>query len=700
MPSSPSRSILRGLTVSEIRKFIPQSWKQPPRPISETPKTHDESVPQVLFELFRHCIAHGQFYEAFRNFSLLRRYQSGSHEFVLYSAASLLSICVDFNEFVPGQQIHAHCISSGLDFDPVLVPKLVTFYSAFNLLEDAQTITENSDILHPLPWNVLIDSYVRNKRFEESVSVYKRMMSKGFRPDEFTYPSVLKACGALLDFASGRVVHGSVEASCHRGNLYVCNALISMYKRFGKVDVARKLFDRMSERDAVSWNAVINCYTSEDKLGEAFKLFDRMRLSGVEASVVTWNTFAGGCLQAGNYVGALNCVVGMRNCNVRLDSVAMINGLKACSHIGALQWGKVFHCLVIRSCCHEIDNVRNTLITMYSRCSDLRHAFMVFQQIEANSLSTWNSIISGYAHNERSEETSFLLKEMLLSGFHPNYITLASILPLCARVANLQHGKEFHCYILRRQSYKDCLILWNSLVDMYAKSGDIIAAKRVFGSMSKRDKVTYTSLIDGYGRLGKGEVALAWFEDMIRSGIEPDRVTMVAVLSACSHSNLVHEGLRLFTKMETVFGIRPGLEHYSCMVDLYCRVGDLAEARKIFRKIPYEPTSAMCATILKACLIHGNTDIGKWAADKLLLETKPEHLGHYMLLADMYAVTGSWNKLVTVKTFLSDLGVQKAHEFALMETDSGLDGVINKPMIDSAVNQEQSSDEERLVEVG
>ncbi|KAG7597994.1 Pentatricopeptide repeat [Arabidopsis suecica] len=699
MPSSPSRSILRGLTVSEIRKFIPQSWKQPPRPISETPKTNDESVPQVLFESFRHCIAHGQIYEAFRTFSLLR-YQSGSHEFVLYSAASLLSTCVDFNEFVPGQQIHAHCISSGLEFDPVLVPKLVTFYSAFNLLDEAQTIIENSDILHPLPWNVLIDSYVRNKRFEESVSVYKRMMSKGIRPDEFTYPSVLKACGALLDFASGRVVHGSVEVSSHRCSLYVCNALISMYKRFGKVDIARKLFDRMSERDAVSWNAVINCYTSEDKLGEAFKLFDRMRLSGVEATVVTWNTFAGGCLQAGNYVGALNCVVGMRNCNVRLDSVAMINGLKACSHIGALQWGKVFHCLVIRSCCHEIDNVRNTLITMYSRCSDLRHAFMVFQQIEANSLSTWNSIISGYAHNERSEETSFLLKEMLLSGFHPNYITLASILPLCARVANLQHGKEFHCYILRRQSYKDYLILWNSLVDMYAKSGEIIAAKRVFDSMSKRDKVTYTSLIDGYGRLGKGEVSLAWFKDMNRSGIKPDHVTLVAVLSACSHSNLVPEGHRLFTKMETVFGIHPRLEHYSCMVDLYCRVGDLAEARKIFRKIPYEPSSAMCATILKACLIHGNTDIGIWAADKLLLETKPEHLGHYMLLADMYAVTGSWNKLVTVKTFLSDLGVQKANEFALMETDSGLDEEINKPMIDSAVNQEQSSDEERLVEVG
>ncbi|KAL1192241.1 Pentatricopeptide repeat-containing protein [Cardamine amara subsp. amara] len=702
MPSSPSRTILKGFTVSEICKFVPQSWKHPPRPISETPQTHDESVPKALFKSFGDCIAHGHLYEAFRTFSLLRHQSClvSSHDFVLQSAASLLSTCVDFNEFVPGKQIHAYCISSGLEFEPVLVPKLVTFYSAFNLLDEAKTITENSDILHPLPWNVLIDSYVRNKRFEESVSVYKRMVSKGIRPDEFTYPSVLKACGALLDSVSGRVVHGSIEVSSHRCNLYVCNALISMYKRFGKVDIARKLFDRMSERDAVSWNAVINCYASEGSLEEALKLFDRMHLAGVEATVVTWNTIAGGCLQTGNYVGALKCVVKMRNFNVRLDSVSMINALKACSHIGDIQLGKEFHCLAIHCCYDRIDNVRNSLITMYSRCGDLRYAFIVFQEIEANSLSTWNSIISGFARNARSEETFFLLKEMLLAGFHPNHVTLASILSLCARMANLQHGKEFHCYIMRRQSYKDCLILWNSLVDMYAKSRKIISAKRVYNSMSKRDKVTYTSLIDGYGMMGKGEVALAWFNDMIRSGIKPDHVTMVAVLSACSHSNLVRKGQSLFAKMQPMYGVRPRLEHFSCMVDLYCRAGDLTKARDIFRISPYEPSRAMFATLLKAGLIHGNTYIGEWAADKLLLEMKPEHLGHYLLIANMYTVTGSWSKLAKVKSLLSEFGVQKAHEFAFVETSSELDG-FNKPMIDdSAINQEQSSDEERLVEVG
>ncbi|VVA92224.1 unnamed protein product [Arabis nemorensis] len=689
MPPSPSR----GLTITKIRKFIPQSWKQtPPRPI---PETHYESVPDALFKSFGHFIDYGHLYEAFRAFSLLL-HQSGSHEYVLQSAASLLSTCVEFNDFVPGQQIHAHCISSGLEFDPVLVPKLVTFYSAFNLLEEAQIITESSDILHPLPWKVLIDSYVRNKRFEEAVSAYKRMVSKGIRPDGFTYPSVLKACGALLDYASGRVVHGSIEVSSQRGSLYVCNALISMYKRFGKVDIARKLFDRMSARDAVSWNAVITCYASQGNLEEAHKLFYRMDLSGVEATVVTWNTLAGGYLQIGSYVEALNVVAKMRNGNVSLDSVALINGLKACSHIGAIERGKEFHCLAIRCCYHRIDNVRNSLITMYSRCDDLRHALKVFQQIEANSLSTWNSIISGYAHNERSKETFSLLKDMLLAGFDPNYVTLASILALCAKVANLKHGKEFHCYILRRQSFKDCLILWNSLVDMYAKSGKIVAAKQVCDSMSNRDIVTYTSLIDAYGMLGKGEIALAWFNNMIRSGIKPDHVTMVAVLSACSHSNLLRKGQNLFNKMQGVFGIHPRLEHFSCMVDLYCRAGDLATARDIIGRISYEPSSAMCATLVIACLARGNKDIGEWAADKLVLEMKSKKLDHYVLIRDMYKSSGSWKKLAKVKKILMSLQKDR-HEFAFLETSKS-DG-LNKAMIgsSSSINQEE---EEHLVQVG
>ncbi|KAL9311425.1 unnamed protein product [Arabidopsis thaliana] len=678
---------------------------------------------ESLFKSLGHLASHGHLHDAFKTFSLLRLQSSSavSDDLVLHSAASLLSACVDVRAFLAGVQVHAHCISSGVEYHSVLVPKLVTFYSAFNLHNEAQSIIENSDILHPLPWNVLIASYAKNELFEEVIAAYKRMVSKGIRPDAFTYPSVLKACGETLDVAFGRVVHGSIEVSSYKSSLYVCNALISMYKRFRNMGIARRLFDRMFERDAVSWNAVINCYASEGMWSEAFELFDKMWFSGVEVSVITWNIISGGCLQTGNYVGALGLISRMRNFPTSLDPVAMIIGLKACSLIGAIRLGKEIHGLAIHSSYDGIDNVRNTLITMYSKCKDLRHALIVFRQTEENSLCTWNSIISGYAQLNKSEEASHLLREMLVAGFQPNSITLASILPLCARIANLQHGKEFHCYILRRKCFKDYTMLWNSLVDVYAKSGKIVAAKQVSDLMSKRDEVTYTSLIDGYGNQGEGGVALALFKEMIRSGIKPDHVTVVAVLSACSHSKLVHEGERLFMKMQCEYGIRPCLQHFSCMVDLYGRAGFLAKAKDIIHNMPYKPSGATWATLLNACHIHGNTQIGKWAAEKLL-EMKPENPGYYVLIANMYAAAGSWSKLAEVRTIMRDLGVKKDPGCAWIDTDSGfslfsvgdtsspeacntyplLDG-LNQLMKDNAgyaINKVQSSDEELLQEMG
>ncbi|KAK4429561.1 Pentatricopeptide repeat-containing protein [Sesamum alatum] len=137
-----------------------------------------------------------------------------------------------------------------------------------------------------------------------------------------------------------------------------------------------------------------------------------------------------------------------------LDPVAVIIGLGACSHICALKLGKEIHGLAIRNSSIDYDNVKNALITLYCRCGDLMHAYIVFTLIEAKNIISWNSIISGFSRWDRSEEATFLFRELLLAGIEPNYVTLAGILPLCARVANLQHGKEFHCYIARREEFQ------------------------------------------------------------------------------------------------------------------------------------------------------------------------------------------------------------------------------------------------------
>jgi pentatricopeptide repeat protein len=213
-------------------------------------------------------------------------------------------------------------------------------------------------------------------------------------------------------------------------------------------------------------------------------------------------------------------------------------------------------------------------------------------------------------------------------------------------------------------------LLWNSLIDMYSKSGRLSVAQNVFDTMDDRDMISFTSMIAGYGMQGKGIVSLRFFKQMIDSGIMPDAIIMVTVLSACSHSGLVDEGEELFDKMVSSYGIKPQMEHYSCMVDLYARAGLLEKAEELLNQTPFPPTSTMVAALVGACHEQGNVIIGERSARRLL-EMKTENAGHYVLIANMYAAAGCWNELATVRKLMRDMGVMKAPGLAWADLGNG-----------------------------
>ncbi|KAK1560217.1 hypothetical protein Q3G72_023692 [Acer saccharum] len=252
--------------------------------------------------------------------------------------------------------------------------------------------------------------------------------------------------GEMLDVGFGREVHRAIDAGIDEWDLFLHNALVTMYGRFWEVGVAHCLFDKMPVRDTVSWNTMISIYASKGMWDEAMEFFEKMLEQDFEVNIITWNTIAGGYWRKGNFNSALRLISRMILRGAYLDPVAIIIGLGACSHIGAIKLDKQIHGYAICSSYDKFDNVRNALITMYARGQDLERAYMMFRLVEEKSIITWNSMLSGYSHMDRSEEASFLFKELLLSGIEPNYVTIVSILPLCAWVANLQHGEEFHCY--------------------------------------------------------------------------------------------------------------------------------------------------------------------------------------------------------------------------------------------------------------
>ncbi|EYU37341.1 hypothetical protein MIMGU_mgv1a0214771mg, partial [Erythranthe guttata] len=300
------------------------------------------------------------------------------------SLSSLLLSCANLELLPQGKQLHAQVITWGLHKSQALVPKLVSFYTTFGFIDEAHFIAADSNILHSLPWNVLISSYVNEGRYDEAIFAYKEMGRKRIIPDRFTYPSVLKACAEKSNLEFGREVHKSINAtSSLKRDLFVQNALVSMYGKCGDLETARSIFEEIPDKDEFSWNSIISEFASRGMWDQSFELFESMRVANMKLNIITWNIIAGGCLRTGNFVGALKLIIRQRRTDgVRLDHVAVIIGLGACSRIRELKSGKVIHGFAIRNASIEYDNVKNALITLYSQCGDLTHAYVVFRLVE------------------------------------------------------------------------------------------------------------------------------------------------------------------------------------------------------------------------------------------------------------------------------------------------------------------------------
>jgi pentatricopeptide repeat protein len=189
--------------------------------------------------------------------------------------------------------------------------------------------------------------------------------------------------------------------------------------------------------------------------------------------------------------------------------------------------------------------VMNSILDMYCGC--LSEANQYFHEMNQKDLISWNTLITGYERLD-STESLHIFSQMESEGFSPNCFTFTSVTAACANLAVLNCGQQVHGGIVHR-GLDGNLALANALIDMYAKCGSISDSCKVFSEMNCRDLVSWTAMMIGYGAHGYGKEAVELFDEMIRSGIRPDKIVFMAVLSACSHAGLVDEGLRYFKSM-------------------------------------------------------------------------------------------------------------------------------------------------------
>ncbi|KAL6570207.1 hypothetical protein OROMI_014721 [Orobanche minor] len=625
-------------------------------------------------------------------------------------------------------QILCQMIFTGLIKDTYAASRILKFStdSLFIHIDYSHKLFTNIDKSNGFIWNTMSRAFVQQNRAHDSVFLYKSMLKNSVLCiDNYTYPILIQGCSlGFLDF-EGREVHGHVLKRGFEGNVYVVNNLINMYCVCGHEDDARKVFDRSSLLDLVSWNSMLAGYVQGGCVGEAELLYAQMPKRNVIASnsmivllgksgkvsessrlfneleeknLVSWTALISCYEQNLMYKESLDLFLTMCRNGITVDEVVIVAVLSACSHLLSLRTGELVHSLVLKIGLLAYVNLQNALIHMYSRCWDVlaaqklfdsscfldliswnsmvsgyikcglvEKARELFDRMPEKDVVSWSSMISGYAQFYNFTETLALFHDMLREGVRPDETTLVSVVSACTQLAALDQGKWLDAYI-RKKGLKVNIILGTTLVNMYMKCGSVDNAMEIFYGMEEKGVSSYNALILGLATNGQVEKSLAMFEEMNEYRISPNEITFVAVLGACRHMGLVEKGRQYFDSMMKVYKIEPNIKHYGCLVDLLGRAGLLKEAEELIDTMPMAPDVATWGALLGACKKHGDKEMGERIGRKLV-ELEPEHDGFHVLLSNIYASKGNWENVMEIRGTMTRHGVVKTPGCSIIEAN-------------------------------
>ncbi|XP_034206956.1 pentatricopeptide repeat-containing protein At1g25360-like [Prunus dulcis] len=607
--------------------------------------------------------------------------------------------------------IDVYCKSSNFSYAHQLfdqIPKpdivarttLITAYSAIGNLTLARKIFNETPLSmrDTVCYNAMITGYSRNNDGYASIRLFCEMRQGGFRPNDFTYTTVLSGVAQIVDVEKQcQQLHCAVIKSGTGFATSVWNALLSVYVRCASSPLvsssslmgeARNLFNEMPERDELSWTTMITGYIRNEDLHAARELLDGMD----ERIEVVWNAMISGYAHHNSFQEALLLFRKMRLLGIHQDEFTYTSVISTCANNGLFQLGKQVHAYILRTEAKPtVDfslSVNNTLLTLYYKCGKLDEAQYIFNNMPVKDLVSWNAILSGYvsagriqeaksffkempersiltwtvmisglAQNGLGEEAMKLFNQMRSEGFEPCDYAFSGAITSCAALGALEHGRQLHAQLISL-GFDSSLSAANALITMYARCGVFEDANSVFLTMPYIDSVSWNAMIAALSQHGHGVQAIDLFGKMLKADILPDRITFLIILSACSHAGLVKEGRHYFSSMRVSYGISPDEGHYARMIDLLCRCGEFTEAQGLIESMPFEPGGPIWEALLAGCRTHGNMDLGIQAAERLF-ELVPQHDGTYILLSNLYAAIGRWDDVAKVRKLMRDRGVKK-----------------------------------------
>ncbi|KAG9440382.1 hypothetical protein H6P81_020547 [Aristolochia fimbriata] len=465
----------------------------------------------------------------------------------------MIRACALTGKLEYGKLIHGNIIKCGYIDSTITGNSLISFYAKSQNLEDAKTVFKTISQKDVVSWNAIISGHQQNGSQEDAINLFRGLLVSNLVPNRISYLCVLSAISAISDSKSGKEVHGQVIRMGIEHKTTLANSLITMYSKCREVNKSILVFENMPSRDIISWNSLLQGLAQNDQLDKCLELFKGMHLSGVEPD--------------------------SHSLTIVLGAVSSYQSIRR-----ILRKGREIHGYVVRKNIHEL-SVFNAILTMYSTSRKILVAEKIFNGMRKRDTYSWNSMMDGYSMNGYFHETVMIFLDMIKQGLEPDHIGFSIILAACGRLASLPLGKEFHAFVVKwdnlgskKQSH---LSITNALISMYSKCGSISDANSIFARITRRDIFSWTAMITAYAHHGMACEALQLFEEMKADAKEPNSVTFLALLTACAHAGLVEEGYHFFTSMSKDYYLKPGVEHYACMVDIYGRSGQFEKAEEL-----------------------------------------------------------------------------------------------------------------------
>ena len=302
--------------------------------------------------------------------------------------------------------------------------------------------------------------------------------------------------------------------------------------------------------------------------------------------------------------------------------------------------------------------MNTALVDLYMSCGLVEDAMRVFVLTKCpKDTALYNAVLSGCVENCWFREAFSMLRWTELNG-----ISLTCVLMACSATANLAYGMQVHCKALRCGFHSNTIIS-NALINMYSKCGRTVDARILFDRMAGKNVVSWSSMIDAYSRHGRGVDALDLFKMMEKAApmVLPDAITFLAILSACRHCGLVDEGRSMLHLMKTKYRIDPHPEHYSCLIDMLGRAGQIDEAWDLYCSLTASQnkcSSAIYVAMLNACRASMDAVKGKKVAVRML-EVDPQNLGIHVLISNFYSAIRQWSESDESRRVIVQKGLRK-----------------------------------------